>query len=84
MNEEPIITGSIDDIRHKIVSLTFCCPHDHCNPPNCPLHNVRKLPYSERMGWCHKLGETDLLYLEKYHNVCLATKTKMEKVTDWY
>ena len=67
-------TSPLDDIRRKAISLTFCCPYDGCNPALCPLHEVRKLPYEERLEWCTLLNDEDLLYLDTYHSICLQNR----------
>ena len=57
----------------QVLSLSRSCPFHRCNPPDCPLYEVRKLKRAERVKWLSALAESDLSYLIAYHSICLAT-----------
>lgn len=65
-----------DELRDFVLALAECCPLDRCNPPDCPLYQLRKRKMAERLKWLQALDEDDVVYLTSYHYVCLTTKTE--------
>jgi hypothetical protein len=63
-----------NELRVDLVELAEACPYDNCNPEDCPLFALRKLPVADRMRWVNALTDKDLVYLSTYHYVCLDTK----------
>jgi len=63
-----------DELRAFLIGLFDGCPAGPCNPEDCPLHSLRKMPRSEQLQWFDVLDEDDLAHLAGYHYVCLNTK----------
>jgi len=61
-------------LQADLLGLSEACPYDHCNPKDCPLFLVRRMPPRDRLRWFNGLGEADLIYLAAYHHVCLNTR----------
>ncbi len=59
------------EMLDNLLSLAVSCPVDHCNPDNCPLHNIRKMDLGQRLEWFRGLTDEELMYLSSYHFVCL-------------
>lgn len=58
------------------MALSEACPFDGCNPDDCPLSGLRKMPRRKRLRWFNSLTEPDLTYLAAYHHICFAIKIK--------
>lgn len=56
--------------------LTAACPLSQCNPEDCPLYTLRKLPIRKRLQWLSELSESDLAYLTTYHSTCMAAQLR--------
>lgn len=69
----------IDELRAGLVGLAYCCPVDRCNPAECPLYLLRKLPPAERLLWLDSLNEADTQYLALYHKVCMTIKLEKRR-----
>jgi len=71
-----------DELRASLLSLAEVCPVEECNPQDCPLYQLRKKKFTERLKWLNALSEADLSYLAAYHAVCsnlkLAEKSRAE------
>lgn len=66
---------SIAELRASLLEVVDICPAERCNPCDCPLFGLRKLPREERLQWIDALSEDDLTYLAAYHHVCMSAKT---------
>ena len=64
-----------EQILSDILNLTVACPHDYSNPPFCPLHEVRKMSFNDRIKWVHMLSDEELEYINSYHQICLHLKS---------
>lgn len=62
------------EMLDNLLNLAVNCPVDHCNPVNCPLHDIRKLELGRRLEWFKALTDEDLVYLNSYHFVCLKNR----------
>jgi len=58
-----------------ILDLAVVCPHDHTNPPFCPLYKVRKLDPHERMKWALMLSDEEMDDVTVSHKVCLRCRS---------
>jgi hypothetical protein len=74
MNRNLIERDQKDKLQANLVELMEACPFDRCNPEDCPLYELRKMPPRELSRWFKALTENDLSYLADYHYTCLATK----------
>jgi hypothetical protein len=68
------------ELLAKLLSLAEACPLHQANPRDCPLYQLRKMEPKERVEWCNVLDDADLLYVATYHKVCLATRTRLERL----
>lgn len=66
----PPSTTQLDELRDVLLQLVEECPVLQCNPAQCPLYALRKLPADERLRWFKALNEEDLKYLAAYHFAC--------------
>lgn len=66
------------DLRAHLLELSEACPYDHCNPEDCPLFPLRKMPPAKRVQWLNAMGEDDLNYLAAYHYVCFTLKVESQ------
>jgi hypothetical protein len=64
----------LKELRASLVSIAYCCPVDSCNPEDCPLFLLRKLPPADRVAWLDGLNMADAQYLSFYHHVCMRLK----------
>jgi len=72
VNEAP----SYDELKilaRMMPGLLFECPMGG-NPDDCPLHEIRKLPFIERVQWAKSMTDEQLLDIYRYHKSCLALK----------
>ncbi len=53
--------------------LLYECPMGG-NPNDCPLYEIRKLPYLERVQWAKSMSDEQLLDIYHYHKSCLGVK----------
>jgi hypothetical protein len=68
-------------LRAHLRPLVSCCPAGaERNPDDCPLHELRKMEFSQRRKWFNALAEDDLSYLAAYHDVCLHLKLSKNAV----
>ncbi len=65
---------SFGELRASLAGLAYCCPIDHCNPADCPLFLLRKLPPADRLLWFDSLDNGDVQFLAAYHCVCMNLK----------
>jgi hypothetical protein len=80
MPTEPLLTGSERYLLHKqIFGLSVCCPFDHDNPWDCPLHEVRKMGVMERCEWLHGQTNPQMLDILDYHQKCLMGKMELKQ-----
>lgn len=63
-----------DELRLTLMEVLEVCPVDRCNPADCPLFPLRKMPRRERLRWFNALSQADLQYLAAYHRVCMGLK----------
>lgn len=64
----------VDRLREQLVILAAECPYTNSNPPNCPLHEVRKLEPTAIIDWLDALNRDEQDFLTIYHRCCLLTK----------
>jgi hypothetical protein len=69
-----VMPSILDELRPTLMEVIDVCPVDQCNPVDCPLFALRKLPRRERLRWFKALNTTDLRYLADYHKVCMGLK----------
>lgn len=69
-----VTTTPGSNLRAELMELVHRCPVDRCNPADCPLFEVRRLSYHQRLQWFSALTEADLEFLAAYHFVCLKRK----------
>lgn len=44
------------------------------NPPDCPLHGIRKLPLEDRIAWLESRTDDETIDLYQLHKKCLQCK----------
>ena len=64
----------MDRLREQLVLLAVECPYTNANPPNCPLHEVRKMPPTAIIDWMDGLNHEEKEFVALYHQCCLVTK----------
>lgn len=52
------------------------------NPEDCPLHDIREWPISERIGWLEMKRDKQVLDLYNYHLRCYSVKALTQKVCE--
>ncbi len=67
------LSSELKEMARLIPGLLFECPAGG-NPPDCPLHAIRKLPYLERVQWAKSMSDEQLLEVFQFHKSCLAIK----------
>lgn len=73
----PIPSSTQDDLASLIAyafGLCMACPWNQDNPPDCPLHELRLLPYAHRLAWIKACTREQLLALCQHHCACLRSK----------
>jgi hypothetical protein len=50
--------------------LVVCCPVVQGNPPDCPLHEIRKLPLRERYVWLRHRSAREISSILHEHFGC--------------
>ena len=71
------MNGKTDEtIKAHIFGLTVACPYAGGNPNDCPLHEIRQLPLSERKVWVKDLTDEECRSYCEYHSHCLSTKER--------
>ena len=66
--------ASIEAIRTKTVGLLMECPLED-NPLDCPLHEQRNLPFTDKFNWLQSLSDPELTYIYSNHCECMKIKT---------
>jgi len=72
----PLDPQKRSEILDNLISAAVSCPVDHCNPVDCPLHELRKLELGRRLEWFRVLTDDELVYLNSYHFVCMQNRLK--------
>jgi len=66
---------SASDARIGMHGRILRCPvGDNDNPPDCPLHEVRKWPLEERIAWLNSKSNAAIIELYACHINCLEHK----------
>ncbi len=55
----------------KIVRLAYACPL-HRKNLNCPLSEIRKKEFSEKIQWLNRLSFADKQEIYQRHTVCFS------------
>lgn len=69
----------IEQLKTGLLELVESCPARHCNPKDCPLFDLRKMPRSRRIQWFNTLNQDDLEYLAAYHYVCMNIQIRSRR-----
>jgi hypothetical protein len=64
----------IASLRRKLLGLARACPLAADNPPDCPLHNLRRQPARQIERWLGGLTAAEAQFLLRYHECCLAVQ----------
>jgi len=59
--------------------LLVACPF-RSQLPTCPLTELRKYPFSERIEKLEKMTSNELLKLELHHRKCLDSRKKLNHI----
>ena len=61
-------------LRAQLHGLSITCPFDQCNPSDCVLCEIRKLPNKARFEWVESLNLDELDTILRTHYQCLGKK----------
>lgn len=65
--------SNLTDARLQVVALLVKCPCEP-DPTDCYLHNLRKNSLVEKIEFCKRLSEAEILYMIAEHKNCLSEK----------
>jgi hypothetical protein len=61
----------ISEERYALYTDAIQCPRKESNPDECPLHELRLLPYEQRFATIDKMSEEEVRRLYQHHQECL-------------
>ena len=60
--------------KTELLNLLVKCTVLGGNPEKCPLVEIRKMGWQNRLKWVAKLNNSEIDDIFKYHNQCYAQK----------
>ena len=69
--------SNLTDARLQVVALLVKCPWEP-DPTDCYLHHLRKNSLVEKIEFCKRLSEAEVLYMIAEHKKCLSGKGKIK------
>jgi hypothetical protein len=75
------IINNLTDARLCVVALLVKCPCES-NPIKCYFHDLRKNSLVEKIEFCKRLSEAEVLYMIAEHKKCLSQKKGKKSLQD--